>query len=92
MWVALTTSNLWNFCKEQKIYLKEPIESSEYPNRINNEIWIELDERYSKLPAKFSGPIFLSHMEKIIPFTQDAEDSIKQLLATFPNLTNYVRI
>jgi hypothetical protein len=92
MWIALTASDFWNFCKEQKIYLKKPIEFSKYPNRVNIGIWIELDERYSNLPMKFSGPIFLSHVEKIIPFTQDAEDSIKQLIATFPNLTNYVRM
>lgn len=92
MWTALTASDFWNFCKKQKIFLKEPIEFSKYPNQVNIEIWIKVDERYSKLPTKFSGPIFLSHVEKIIPFTQEAEDSIKQLIATFPNLTNYVRM
>ena len=92
MWIALNTSDFWNFCKEQKVFLEESIEFFELPNMVNAEIWIEVDERYSKLSNKFNGPIFLSHVKKVIPFTQNAKDSIKQLLATFPNLINYVRI
>ncbi len=92
MWIALNTSDFWNFCREQRIFLKGSIEIFEYPNMTNTEIWIEVDERYSKLSKRFNGPIFLSHIKKVVPFTHNAKDSIKQLLATFPNLINYVRM
>lgn len=92
MWIALNISKLWNFCKEQKIFVEEPIKLSEFPNIDNAEIWVEVDERYSQLSQKFEGPIFLSHIKKVIPYNRDANDSIKQLLATFPNLDSYLKV
>ena len=92
MWIALNSSDFWNFCKEQKVYLEEQVKLSEYPDSKSSEILLELDERYSKLSKEFNGPIFLSHIKKVIPLTQEAKDSINQLMATFPNLGNYMRI
>lgn len=92
MWISIAIHDFWDFCRNLKIPAKESIMLFEFPNRDNVDIWIELDDRYSKLPKKFDGPIFLSHIKKVVPFNQNAKNSIKQLIVTFPNLINYLKV
>jgi hypothetical protein len=91
MWISLTISDFWDFCRNLKISSRELIKLSELPNDNNADIWIELDGRYSQLTEKFNGPVFLSHIKKIVPLNQDAKTSVRQLIATFPYITNYLR-
>ncbi|MBK6912714.1 MAG: hypothetical protein IPH11_03220 [Ignavibacteriales bacterium] len=93
MWIALTISEFWDFCTKQKILFDKNLVASEYLQKdiSDSEIWLELDKRYLTLKERFVGPILFCHIEKVIPVTKEAKDSITQLLAIFPHLVNYVR-
>jgi hypothetical protein len=93
MWIGINSEQLWEFCKNQKMILDDQIVKGPFPKFIDNQtnVWIKTDNRFNEISIDFRWPIYLSHIEGVLPINDEAQESLNQLLATFPGLSIFLR-
>jgi hypothetical protein len=93
MLLGTTSQKVWEFANKQRFFLKEVdiIIDLVDLNKNNIDTLIKLDDRYKEIGGKFSGPIFFSHINLIIPISKKATESFEQLCRMFPEINRFLR-
>ncbi|NCS87437.1 MAG: hypothetical protein AUK34_04040 [Ignavibacteria bacterium CG2_30_36_16] len=93
MLVGTNIQKIWDFANKQRFFFKEMNDVSELSDLHKSDIdtVIKIDNRYNELGKLFSGPIFFSHIQYIIPITKKATESFEQLCRMFPEVNRFMR-
>ncbi|GMU97197.1 hypothetical protein [Ignavibacterium album] len=93
MLVGVNIQKVWDFANKQRLFLQEMDDISELSDLHKSDVdtIIKIDDRYNELGKLFTGPIFFSHIQYIIPITRKASESFEQLCRMFPEVHKFMR-
>lgn len=93
MLVGVNIQKVWDFANKQRFFFDEIDEIFGLSDLHKYEVdtVVKLDDRFNQLGKHFTGPIFFSHIQYIIPITKNATESFEQLCRMFPEINRFMR-